>query len=543
MEDTQLDTESTSTRPDRKFRQHPRRSLIAWRLALLGAMLLIGGCASLPDSYHRDESHALKDTTSTALGLAGRESLQAHAGQSGFRPLSSGVDALVVRMLLAEFAERSLDVQYYIWDDDLTGRLFANALLRAADRGVRVRILIDDVGTKSNDETLLTLDAHPSIEIRLFNPVASRTFRGLGMLTDFSRVNRRMHNKAFVADNQRAVLGGRNIADEYFDASGDLAFADLDVLTMGPAVADVSEAFDMYWNAPESVPIGALTGRLGTAANLDTLRTMLATFHQAQYDTPYVSHARSTVAQSLAEGAKDTFWGRAHVVVDDPAKVTRPPEDTSGHLLPQLTRISVQLRSELLIVSPYFVPGEAGVAALVALVQRGVRVAVLTNSLAATDVGAVHAGYKRHREALLDGGVQLYEMKPDAIYYGRTKDRDRQISGSRASLHAKTFVFDRRAVFIGSLNLDPRSVELNTELGIVCESEAMGSDMADRFESAVNKFAWRVERSTEADGKAGLVWTETTATGIVQHRDEPEVSAWRQLGVWFLGLLPIESQL
>ncbi|RZL95315.1 MAG: phospholipase D family protein [Variovorax sp.] len=506
-------------------------------------MLLSGACASLPDGYDRAESHALKDTTSTALGLAGRDSLRAHAGQSGFRPLSSGVDALVVRMLLAEVAERSLDVQYYIWDDDLTGRLFANALLRAADRGVRVRILIDDVGTKSNDETLLTLDSHPSIEIRLFNPVASRTFRGLGMLTDFSRVNRRMHNKVFVADNQRAVLGGRNIADEYFDASGDVAFADLDVLTMGPVVADVSKAFDTYWNAPGSIPIGALTGRLGAAANLDTLRTMLAAFVQGQHDTDYVSYARSTVAQSLAAGAKDTFWGRAHVVVDDPAKVTRPPEDTLGHLLPQLARVGVQLRSELLIVSPYFVPGEAGVAALAALVQRGVRVAVLTNSLAATDVGAVHAGYKRYREALVDGGVRLYEMKPDAIAYGRTKEKDRQISGSRASLHAKTFVFDRRAVFIGSLNLDPRSVQLNTEIGLVCESEPMASDLAGRFESAIAKVAWRVERSTDADGKPRLVWTETTAAGTVRHRNEPEVSAWRQFGMWFLGLLPIESQL
>ena len=214
-------------------------------------------------SYERSESHALQDTASTALGQAGREPLQAHPGQSAFRPLPSGVDALVARMLLAEAAERSLDVQYYIWHDDLTGRLFAHALLRAADRGVRVRILVDDVGTKANDETLLSLDAHPQIEVRLFNPVASRTFRGLGMLTDFSRTNRRMHNKAFVADNQRAVLGGRNIGDEYFEAHGDVAFGDLDVLTLGPVVAEVSEAFDLFWNAPMSIPIGALTGRLG----------------------------------------------------------------------------------------------------------------------------------------------------------------------------------------------------------------------------------------------------------------------------------------
>jgi len=180
---------------------------------------------------------------------------------------------------------------------------------------------------------------------------------------------------------------------------------------------------------------------------------------------------------------------------------------------------------------------------LTALVQKGVRVTVLTNSLAATDVGAVHAGYKQYRQALVDGGVRLYELKPEAIEYGRSKGKNRQISGSRASLHAKTFVFDRRAVFIGSLNLDPRSVQLNTEIGVVCENEAMATAMARGLESGLDKVAWRVERVTDADGQARLVWTETTAAGTVQHRDEPGVSAWRQLGVWFLGLLPIESQL
>jgi putative cardiolipin synthase len=446
-------------------------------------------------------------------------------------------------MILAEAAERSLDVQYYIWHDDLTGRLFTNALLRAADRGVRVRILVDDVGTKANDETLLTLDAHPKIEVRLFNPVASRTFRGLGMLTDFSRTNRRMHNKAFVADNQRAVLGGRNIGDEYFEASGDVAFGDLDVLTLGPVVAEVSNAFDLFWNAPPSIPVGALTGRLGQAASLDVLREQLAAFAEAQADSPYVRQARSTAVRGLLAGTDGLFWGRGHVVVDDPAKVTRPPENTEGHLLPQLARIGVPLRSELLIVSPYFVPGDAGVAALNALVQRGVRVTVLTNSLAATDVGAVHAGYKKYREPLLAGGVRLYEMKPGAIDYARAKDGKRQISGSRASLHAKTFIFDRRAVFIGSLNLDPRSAQLNTEIGVVGESEAMAGALARGLESGLDQVAWRLERVVGTDDSVRLVWNETTAEGTRQLQDEPEVGAWRKFGVWFLGLLPIESQL
>jgi putative cardiolipin synthase len=233
------------------------------RLVLAALLLIVGGCASLPADYERTESHALADTASTSLGRNGREALAAHPGESAFRPLTDGVDALVARMLLAEAAERSLDVQYYIWHDDLTGRLFGNALLRAADRGVRVRILLDDVGTKANDEVVLALDSHPNVEVRLFNPVASRAFRGLGMLTDFSRVNRRMHNKVFVADNQRAILGGRNIGDEYFDAHGGVVFSDVDVEIAGPAVAEASKAFDAYWNAPMSVPIAALTGGAG----------------------------------------------------------------------------------------------------------------------------------------------------------------------------------------------------------------------------------------------------------------------------------------
>ncbi len=485
----------------------------------------------------------LQNTASTTLASSVRDALNAHAGESGFRPLPNGVEALVARIILADAAERSLDVQYYIWHDDLTGRLFAHSLLRAADRGVRVRILVDDVGTRANDETLLSLDSHPNIEIRLFNPVASRTFRGLGMLADFSRTNRRMHNKVFVVDNQRAVLGGRNIGDEYFDAHGDIAFGDLDVLTLGPVVGEVSKAFDIFWNAPMSIPIGALTGRPGKAGSLDVLRAMLAAFVEMQSDSAYVRHAQSTVAQSLATGTDGVYWGRGHVVVDDPAKVTRPPDDTEGHLLPQLARIGVQLRSDLLIISPYFIPGDTGVGALRAFVEKGVRVTVLTNSLAATDVSAVHAGYKRYRETLLAGGVRLYELKPDAIDYERAKGKNRLISGSRASLHAKTFIFDRRAVFIGSLNLDPRSAQLNTEVGVVSETEAMAIALADGIEGALDKVAWRVERVVEPGGKARIVWIETTSAGNRQHRKEPEASAWRKFGVWFLGLLPIESQL
>ena len=513
------------------------------RWLAVATLLLISSCAELPAHIERSESHTLRGTETTRLGRIGQEILKAHPGESGFRPLRNGVDALLWRMVLAEAAERSLDVQYYIWHDDLTGRFFANALLRAADRGVRVRVILDDVGARANDETLLSLDAHPNIEIRLFNPVASRSFRGLGMLADFSRLNRRMHNKSFIADNQRAILGGRNIGDEYFEAQSEVAFGDLDVVTVGRGVSDVSDAFDRYWNAPASIPIAALLGRRGETASLDSLRAALAAFVESQRDSPYVTGARSQLADKLAAGIDGFFWGKAHLLYDDPDKVNRAPEDTEGHLLPQFADLGSQIRNELLIASPYFVPGDAGIAWLRGLVERGVRVTVLTNSLAATDVGAVHAGYQRYREALLEAGVRLYEVKPDAIEYERAQRGKSGIIGSRASLHAKTFVFDRRAVFIGSLNLDPRSIRLNTEIGLVCESAPLAEELAGTLEQRIDAVAWRLERIVDASGEARIAWIETGAEGVRQRTEEPEVSVWRRFSVWFLGLLPIESQL
>jgi putative cardiolipin synthase len=296
-----------------------------------------------------------------------------------------------------------------------------------------------------------------------------------------------------------------------------------------------------------AVPIGALAGRRHQAGSLEALRSELAAFVETQRESAYVRSARTTAAERLAAGSRGWYWGRTLLVVDDPAKVGRAPEDTEGHLLPQLGAVARQMKSELLIVSPYFVPGEAGVAWLRSVTARGIRVTILTNSLAATDVGAVHAGYKRYRDALLDAGVQLHEFKPGAIDYERGKGegrRDRDgVGGSSASLHAKTFIFDRRAVFIGSLNLDPRSTQLNTEIGVVCESELMAHALADGLTTALDQVAWRVEKVAEPGGAPRLVWVESTASGPVQLRDEPQASAWRRFSVWFLGLLPIESQL
>lgn len=500
------------------------------------ALLGLAACSSLPKHIERSPTYALAASESTLLGQFIQPQLTTHPGLSGFHPLPNGVDALLARILLAEAAQRSLDVQYYIWHDDLTGRHFANSLLRAADRGVRVRILIDDVGVSARDEVLLSLDAHPNVEIRLFNPIASRTFRNFSALTDISRVNRRMHNKAFIADNQAAILGGRNIGDEYFGASGDVAFNDLDVLTVGRGVADISAAFDVFWNAEESYPVASLHERADQAEAMQALREKLTAFVAAQEGSPYVSYAKASLAERLAAGMSDFHWGVAHLLYDRPDKVSRAPQETTGNLLPQLGRLNLRPQQSLLIVSPYFVPGEAGVSWLGHLVSQGVRVTVLTNSLAATDVGAVHAGYKRYREALVAAGVRLYEVRPQVSEAAGKK----HMGSSRASLHAKTFVFDRRAVFIGSMNLDPRSVQLNTEIGVVCDSAELAALLGDGIEANLNRIAWRLEQQPDERGEARLVWLEGDTP---RYDSEPEVSLWRRLGVWFLGLLPIESQL
>ena len=516
--------------------------LLRWLLVV--AVLVVGGCASLPVNYERVESHALQDTGETPLGRSGRSALQAHPGQNAFRPLPSGVDALLARIHLAEVAERSLDVMYYKWNNDVVGKHVANALLRAADRGVRVRVLLDDAGTAVDDNNLMALEGHGAIEIRLFNPIASRGTRLLEMMTSFGRLNRRMHNKAFIADNQRAILGGRNIGDEYFEALGDGNFADLDVVMAGPVVGEVSKAFDLYWNAPVVYPIAALTGERHEIGSLDVVRAELAAFVESQRGTPYVETARARAEQVLDTGAADVFWGKAHVLYDDPSKITRDAGDREGTLLPQFGELGLSLDKELTIVSPYFIPGDAGIAWLGGLVRRGLRVTVLTNSLASTDVPAVHAGYKRYRERLVDAGVKLYELKPEASDVVRAaRDRGRAKGGSRASLHAKTFLFDRQAMFIGSLNLDPRSIELNTEIGIVCESPAMTQSMLSRLEPLIDRIAWRLERAPNAIGTPQLVWVETRDQDVLRHSSEPNVSGWQRFKVWFLGLLPIESQL
>ena len=352
--------------------------------------LALAACATLPAERSATPSYALTDTADTTLGRHAERALAGLQGPNGVHLMSRGQDAFLARLVLAETAERSLDAQYFIWHGDVTGQLLIAAFLRAADRGVRVRVLIDDVGSAPNDSRLLLLDRHPNVEVRLFNPLASRSARSVGMMLDFARTNRRMHNKSFTADNKLTIVCGRNIGDEYFEAQSDIDFSDLDALTVGAVVADVSSLFDRYWNSPAAYAIRDLTTVRPDAEAYAAVRAELEAFERSQRGLAYEQALReSALAQQLRDGRVSFTAADVRVLADDAAKIERPEEDRSKNLRPQLLPELGGLRDQLMLISPYFVPGDAGVETLRRLRERGIRVRVLTNSLASTDEIAV----------------------------------------------------------------------------------------------------------------------------------------------------------
>ena len=506
-------------------------------------LLLLGGCASLPEDAPRPVSYAYTDTEDTLLGMKRRHEIESHLGQSGFLLLDSGLDAFVARAVLAAAAERSIDAQYYLLHDDLTGRLFIDQLVKAADRGVRVRLLVDDMDLAGRDLGAAVLDSHPNIAVRLFNPFSRGSGRGLQLITRFGSVTRRMHNKSFTADNQASILGGRNIGDEYFEANPALTFGDLDVLVIGPAVKQVSASFDSYWNSELAYPASSLKGKPPTAEQVREEQGQLDEFVAQQVDSPYLEALRnSNLANQLRNGEVRYRWGEAQIVADQPDKILNAQTESRYHLAPMLKPYFSGVQDELIIFSPYFVPGNAGTAFLTQLSERGVRVRILTNSLASTDVSVVHAGYAKYRKDLLRAGVELYELDKQAGTDGEKK-RSGLGGSSKASLHAKSFVFDRKHVFVGSLNLDPRSVHENTEIGVVFDSPEIGQEMGEAFDQRIDQVAFRLELTPNEQGRERIVWNRIENGEPRVHTVEPHTGFWQRFSVGFLGLLPIESQL
>jgi cardiolipin synthase C len=494
------------------------------------AALLLSGCA-LPSLRERPASAAFEDTGGTRLARTLAPALAEHPGASGVHSLPVATEAFAARARLAAAAERSIDAQYYMWHDDVTGKLLFEALTQAADRGVRVRLLLDDNNTAGMDATLAALAAHPNIQVRLFNPLILRHARWSNYVFDFNRINHRMHNKSFTVDNRVTVIGGRNIGDEYFDAGGAVQFVDLDLLAVGPIVGAISAMFDEFWNSASSYPATML---VGSEAPEKASAALERTFTAARADPRAQPYLAMLKARPLIDEMRDRHfafeWSATRLVADDPAKVFS--DSRALILLPQLLKDTGTPHSQFDLVSPYFVLMQEGTRDFETLAHQGVQVRVLTNSLASNDVAAVHAGYAKRRRELLAAGIQLYELKrvdPSA--------RHRAGGSSAGSLHAKTLQIDDQSLFVGSFNFDPRSVRLNTEMGVVIQNRAMARELAAYFDSGLVQRAYRVKLSS--DGRH-LEWVETTAQGERVLNTEPEASLWRRALVKVLSVLPID---
>lgn len=515
-------------------------TLTAAAILLIAAVMLTAVYAfgSVAQRRQGPPSAALPlEDGATAIDRAIAPLASAHAGESGLMLLTSSLAAFHARRETARAAGRSLDLQYYYWKNDLTGRLLLGEVMAAAQRGVRVRLLLDDINAFGFDPWLLALDSHPMIEVRLFNPSRSRTNafrRGLELTVKYFTATRRMHNKCWIADGRLLIAGGRNIGDAYFDASEDANFHDIDVLAAGACVAEAQAVFDRYWNSDPALPITQLHKiRQIARPRWNRLAVRLKRHASAAVAVRLIGHLEALPGLFRIGAELPLHWSRDVEVIAD------PPEKASGLARSEWMgeRINALLRTarqSLLIASPYFIPGSGGARTLAALAAGGRHIRILTNSLAATDVIAVHGAYARYRKALTAAGVALYELKPEP------KRHRASLFGSRtASLHTKAFVIDGTLGFVGSFNLDPRSRSINTEMGLLFRCDDLVSHLTSAFESQMEpEISYALSLR---DGR--LVWTETRDGRTLAHLSEPEARLRRALPAWLISWLPIESQL
>ena len=521
------------------------RRLIGPALLLLAALLV--GCGSLP-VIERDAiaSEALPINTKTTLGRIAQGS-QPAPELSGFRLMPLGLFSLDTRVQLARRAEESLDVQYYQFEHDETGRWLLRALRDAAERGVRVRLLIDDLYTGGQDPLWLAFAAHENVQVRLFNPFVRA--RGCGQIGRFiasahelSRVNHRMHNKLLIADGAMAVIGGRNVANEYYLRGANENYVDVDAFTTGWIVPPLQFHFDRYWNSAAVYPLEAIT-RSDTPLAEQRARFENLTGPQT---TPPPQALPSNdilgygpIADDLDGGRLGLIWSEAFVFADHPDKpfdgsVGGKPLDTSVTF--NLFEVIRAASREVVASSPYFVPGELSLSMMRDLRARGVAVTVMTNSLASTDEPLVHVGYSAHREELLQMGVELYELSSSRI---KNNDRAFLFGKSLGRLHAKLVVIDRTALFIGSMNLDPRSASINTELGAVVKSPQLAKELLRIIDIDRLLSAYRVRLKP---GGKGLEWISNDGEKEVILTEEPDSTPWLRIKSWLLTpFVPIEQ--
>ncbi|MCM5678291.1 phospholipase D family protein [Schlegelella sp. S2-27] len=505
-------------------------ALVRWMLA--GACLLTG-CASLPAPAHAPPSRAYPQPHDTPLGRLAAGSAP-HPRLSGFRLLVSGEDALGSLMTLADHARHTLDLQYYLIHNDESTREILQRVRAAADRGVRVRFLLDDIHTAGEDDKLLALDDHPNIEVRLFNPFPSGRFSMITRLalslTDIPRINQRMHSKMFVADNALAITGGRNLGDPYFVRSPTSNFLDLDVVAAGPVVRQLSASFDEFWNHRLAYPVRTLATARPSASD-DAAPSLAAPTSESAL--PHDAR----LARELERGRLDLVWAPAVILSDKPAKIVSEGDPGREENIAQdVYSLMRSARSELIVISPYYVPGERGMALVRELRSRGVRVRVLTNSLAATDAPVVHIGYARYRKRLVAAGVELHELQP-RLAGGRS--RIGSFGSSRASLHAKALIIDRHTVLVGSMNMDPRSEKLNTEIGMVVRSRPLAGQLVKLYEDVTLHSSYRIALT----GDDEVRWLKEAPEDREAHDSEPEASRGLRLLLFLLTPFAAEEML
>ena len=517
--------------------------------------LLAGGCATLPpgSSFPKTVTTALAAPEQTVFGQQFAKTTLEHPGQSGFRLIAAGVDGFLTRAQMVNAAERTIDMQYFIFRADNTGRLLTEAVLRAADRGVRVRVLIDDGETIAGDEQLVALDAHPNIQVRSFNPLYYRGhykfFRGLEYILNISRLDYRMHNKLVVIDNAIALVGGRNIGDQYFQIDPDSQMADDDVFAAGPVVKALSMTFDEFWNSALAIPVRALEKSSASDAALAAYREVLVAHRQQLKEdgSDYASRVASgePLAGMLA-GRLPLTWAHAQLVYDSPEKKRVEKGEMIGKLMHRPVAAAVAaVQAELLMVTPYFIPGKEGMQLFGDLRQREVRVSILTNSLESSTVPVAQAGYMNYRLPLLATGVEIHEIR-SLLGNARGSGQTARISRfGNYSLHAKMFIFDRKKLFIGSMNFDQRSMHLNTEIGLLIDSPELAQQLAARFDamtSAPNSYQLLMLPHGGAQTPQ-LTWRTEENGRMMDYEDEPSRGFGQRFKVKLLSLLPLDDEL
>lgn len=527
-----------------------------FRISLVVLMaVVLGGCASLPpgSNFPKHASSALVHPEQTPLGEKFQNAAREHGGNSGFRIIPVGADGFLIRMQMINAAVRTLDLQYFIFRGDDTGRLLTEAVLHAADRGVRVRVLIDDGETEVGDDQISEIAAHHSIEIRIFNPFEYRghsaALRTIEFMVDSRRLDYRMHNKLLVVDNSIALIGGRNLGDEYFQIDPDGQFADDDVFAAGPVAQQLSVTFDEFWSCALSIPTEALSGGKSSHADLNVHREVLKDEHRElkAEGVDYVKRITSGEPfNSVISGALPLIWAHAQLVYDSPDKKKVDKGERIGRLMTrEVAKVATAAQSELLMVTPYLIPGAEGMQMFKELRQRNVRVRILTNSLESSTVLVAQSGYMQYRVPLLENGVELYEIR-SLLGNSRGSGQTNAISRyGNYSLHAKLFVFDRKSLFIGSMNFDQRSMHLNTEIGLIIDSPELARQIAARFDAMVqpvNSYALALIPGA-AGGSPNLVWRTQESAKAVEYVTEPARSGWQRNEVKILSLLPLGNEL